>query len=41
MSEIYRGARAKDVQFDDPASAAYQIELAVEDLHRIIAAGRR
>jgi hypothetical protein len=35
MSEIYRGARAKDVQFDDPASAAYQIELAVEDLHRI------
>jgi len=34
MSEIYRGARAKDVQFDDPASAAYQIELAVEDLRR-------
>lgn len=39
MSEIYRGARAKDVQFDDPASAAYQIELAVEDLHRIIRGG--
>ena len=34
LSEIYRNARAKDVQFDDPASAAYQIELAVEDLRR-------
>jgi len=39
ISEIYRGARAKDVQFDDPASAAYQIELAVEDLRRISRGG--
>jgi len=39
MSEIYCGARAKDVQFDDPASAAYQIELAVKDLRRIIRGG--
>lgn len=39
MSEIYRSARAKDVQFDDPASAAYQIELAVEDLRRIMRGG--
>lgn len=39
LSEIYRSARAKDVQFDDPASAAYQIELAVEDLRRIMRGG--
>ena len=39
MSEIFRGTRAKDIQFDDPASAAYQIELAVEDLRRIISGG--
>jgi hypothetical protein len=39
MSEIYRGARAKDVQFDDPASAAYQLECAVKDLRRIIRGG--
>jgi len=39
MSEIYCGARAKDAQFDDPASAAFQIELAVEDLRRTICDG--
>ena len=39
MNEIYRGARSKDVQFDDPASAAFQIELAVEDLRRIVRSG--
>ena len=39
MSEIYHGARAKDVQLDDPASAAYQLERAVKDLRRIIHGG--
>ena len=39
MSEIYRDAQAKDAQFDDPASAAYQLERAVKDLRRIIRGG--
>jgi hypothetical protein len=39
MSTIYNGARAKDVQFDDPASAAYQIELGADEMRRIISAG--
>ncbi len=39
MSAIYKGARAKDVQFDDPASVAYQIELGVDEMRRIISGG--
>ena len=39
MSEIYRDAQAKDAQFADPASAAYQLERTVKDLRRIIRGG--
>jgi hypothetical protein len=36
MAEIYRNAAGKDAQFDDPATAAYQIELGIEQMRRLI-----
>ncbi len=39
MPGLYSAARIKDVQFDDPASVAYQIELGIEEMRRIVGAG--
>lgn len=36
MSEIYANAAAKDAQFDDPATAAFQIEIGTEEICRLI-----
>lgn len=36
IAEIYRNAAGKDAQFDDPATAAYQIELGIEQMRRLI-----
>jgi predicted nucleotidyltransferase component of viral defense system len=36
MAAIYTDAAAKDAQFDDPATAAYQIEIGTEEIRRLI-----
>ena len=36
LAEIYANAAAKDAQFDDPATAAFQIEIGTEEIRRLI-----